>query len=103
MTLIAPLSTGQVLDGAKIELRPMGDRAILVRLMLPPGLPSPAALNPSQRYERMLAARLLAVFLQDHVPAEPGWPQEFVPGYDNVLAPFDPDLLPRATFSKWLA
>lgn len=81
----------------------MGDRAILLRLMLPSGLPSPAALTPSQRYDRMLAARLLAVFLQDRVPAESGWPQEFVPGYDNVLAPYDPDLLPRDSFSEWLA
>src|SRR3954464_8152248 len=103
MTLIAPLSTGKTLDGANVELRPMGDRAILVRLTLPPGLPSPASLTPAQRYDRMLAARLLAVFLQDNVPAEPGWPLEFVPGYDNVLAPFAPAIICRQTFSDWLA
>lgn len=103
MTLIAPLSTGKILDGAKVELRPMGDRAILLRLTLPPGLASSAGLNPAQRYDRMLAARLLAVYFQESVPAEPGWPLEFVPGYDNVLAPFDPDFISRQTFCEWLA
>lgn len=103
MTLIPPLLAGKTLDGAAIELRPMGDRAVLVRLLLPPGLASPAALSQAQRYHRMLAARLLAVHLKANVTAEPGWPLEFVAGYDSVLAPFDPDFLPRSTFCEWLA
>ncbi len=103
MALIPPLLSGKSLDHAAIELRAMGDRAVLVRLMLPPGLSSPAELSQPQRYRRMLAARLLAVHLQAQVPAEPGWPPEFVAGYDNVLAPFDPDLLPRPIFCEWLA
>jgi inhibitor of KinA len=103
MTLFPPFLPGETLDGAPIELRPMGDQAILVRLMLPPGLTSPSALSPDQRYTRMLAARLLSVYLQDNVPAGPGWPREFVPGYDNVLAPFDPEYLSRAAFGDWLA
>ena len=92
----------KILGGADFELRPLGDRAILLRLSLPPGKTSPAQLSQSERYDRMLAARLVAVFLQDHVPAEAGWPQEFVPGYDNVLAPFDPDYISINSFSDWL-
>ncbi len=103
MALIPPLSTGKILDGAKIELRAMGDRAVLLRLTLPPGLASSAGLNPAQRYDRMLAARLVAVYLHDNVPAAPGWPLEFVPGYDNILAPFDPDFITQQTFCEWLA
>lgn len=83
-------------------MRPLGDRAFLLRLTLPPGKTSPAQLSAAEHYDRMLAARLVAAFLQDRVPAETGWPLEFVPGYDNVLAPFDPDLLSRQTFTDWL-
>ncbi len=92
----------KILAGASFELRPLGDRAILLRLSLPPGKSSPAQLSASERYDRMLAARLVAVFLQEYVPTGAGWPQEFVPGYDNVLAPFDPAYISQKSFSDWL-
>lgn len=102
MTFLSEKIPEKILAGANFELRPLGDRAILLRLTLPDGKTSPAQLGPAERYDRMLAARLVAVFLQDRVPAGAGWPQEFVPGYDNVLAPFDPAFISRQTFSAWL-
>lgn len=96
----------KILAGAVFELRPMGDRAVLLRLTLPPGKTSPAQLGPAERYDRMLAARLVAAFLQERGQAQPGWPlgwpREFVPGYDSVLAPFDPAYISRQAFCDWL-
>jgi inhibitor of KinA len=84
------------------ELRPMGDRAVLVRLCLPQGVVSFNELSDEARYSRMLAARGLAAQLQAVVPAQAGWPLEFVPGYDSVLAPFDPAKLPAKILYDWL-
>jgi KipI family sensor histidine kinase inhibitor len=84
------------------ELRPMGDRAVLVRLRLPQGTASFQELSAKVRYNRMLAARTLAARLQATVPAEGGWPREFVPGYDSVLAPFDPAELQTRLLYDWL-
>ncbi len=84
------------------ELRPMGDRAILVRLRLPADKPSLNDLSSQERYTRMLAARRMAALFQAAVSKELGWPAEFVPGYDSVLAPFDPDQLAPAIFTEWL-
>ena len=102
MTFLSEKIPEKILAGANFELHPFGDRAVLLRLTLPPGKTSPAQLDQAERYDRMLAARLVAVFLQDRVPAHPGWPQEFVPGYDNVMAPFDPAFISRQAFCDWL-
>ncbi len=80
----------------------MGDRAILVRLRLPSGKVGPGDLATEERYSRMLASRLLATRLQAAVPAEVGWPGEFVPGYDSLLAPFEPTQLNSETLQAWL-
>jgi inhibitor of KinA len=84
------------------ELRPLGDRAVLVRLRLPQGMASFNELSPTMRYNRMLAARNLAFRLQTVVPGEAGWPREFVPGYDSVMAPFEPAELPAPILYEWL-
>ncbi len=94
------LNDNQLLPG--VEVRPMGDRALLLRLKLPAGITVATQLSAPQRYNRMLAARSLALRLQAAVPATPGWPREFVPGYDSVLVAFEPEQLDPALLAEWL-
>lgn len=98
----AVISRDELPGQADWELRPMGDRAVLVRLRLPQGIANFNALSSVVRYNRMLAARALAARLQATVPAEAGWPHEFVPGYDSVLAPFEPAELSAPVLYEWL-
>ncbi len=89
-------STGQ------IDLRPMGDRAWLVRWRAGERDNQHLDLPSAVKYEQMLAARWLATRLQQAVPEKDGWPLEFVPGYDSVLVPFDPVRVPPAEVKNWL-
>lgn len=75
----------------------MGDQAILICLKSTPNEKS-----KTQRYNRMITVRLLADRLQMVAPFQPGWPREFVIGYDSVLAPYDANLVSFKALRDWL-
>jgi inhibitor of KinA len=82
-----------------LDPRPMGDRAILVRLSYPPGLDSHAQLDSAARFSRLQVARAVAYLLKQY---HPDWQNTLVNGYDSVLVPFDPQKDSQLALLKWL-
>ncbi len=82
-------------------IRPMGDRAWLVRLFTQPE--TELAAQAEAKYTRLLAARHLTRYL-DHSATKPAGlaETEFVAGYSSVLVPFDPTLITTAAVQTWL-
>ncbi len=74
----------------------MGDSALFARLKLPPGIEGQHQLDAQSKKERMLEARSLAQWLQKADPTG-----EFVPGYDSVLATFNPAEISFPRFAEW--
>jgi inhibitor of KinA len=79
------------------ELKPLGDTALLARLKYPPGVEGPYQLDATTRYNRLLAARRFAQWLEKVAPD-----REFVAGYDSVLIPYNPHETSFKAVAAWV-
>ncbi len=78
--------------------RPMGDRAILIRLTNPPNINSHAGFGAEERYTRLLLARATAEYF---INLRPEWEGQLVTGYDNVLIPLLSPAEKLSTLQGW--
>ncbi len=86
-----PAEPPQLPTRSDFKLGAMGEKAVLVRLMLPDGLTSFKQIDQPTRLHRLKVMRSLETRLEQSLSGtHPDWKWELVTSYDTILLTFDP-------------